>query len=467
MALNTNLNAVNGHGNGTTRNGHPLGTELVTLRKVGKSFGRGKKVTEALRGIDLTVREGEFVALLGASGCGKSTLLRIIAGLTGVTAGEMLYRGKPLRGVNPHTTIVFQTFALYPWLTVQENVEAALQPLGVAPDARVDRSVRLLDRVGLHGFEAAYPRELSGGMRQKVGFARAMAVEPELLCLDEPFSALDVLSAESLRGELMELWLSGSIPTKAILMVSHNIEEAVSMADRLIVMDKNPGHIVTQFQVNLPHPRRKKDRAFMALVDQVYAVITGKTLDEKTELGSEPGKQPGNMRALPHVPINQLAGLVEQVVNEGGRVDVYQLGRDIGLATDDLLPVIEGAELLGFATVDAGDLTLTPLGKEFADADIQRRKDIFAEQIRRIPLIRWMEQMLTSSKKSRVDRNVFMTALELDFDQDEASGQLETAISWGRYAEMFSFDDDTDQVFLGTEFEEDPEKADPELHSVD
>src|SRR5215475_8516770 len=264
----------------------PIGAEMVSLKDVGKTYGRGNKKIEALRGINLTIREGEFVALLGASGCGKSTLLRIIAGLTSVTDGEMLYRGQPLKGVNPHTTIVFQAFALYPWLSVQDNVEAALEPLGVPKADREERSVRLLDRVGLHGFEAAYPRELSGGMRQKVGFARAMAVEPELLCLDEPFSALDVLSAESLRGELMELWQSGAIPTKAILMVSHNIEEAVSMADRLVVMDKGPGHIVTQIPVDLPQPRRRKDAAFQALVDKVYAAVAGHSKPKEEALGT-------------------------------------------------------------------------------------------------------------------------------------------------------------------------------------
>jgi len=453
-------------------NGHTLATELVTLRSVGKSFGRRGKKTEALRGIDLTIREGEFVALLGASGSGKSTVLRIIAGLIDATAGDVLYRGKPLKGVNPHTTIVFQSFALYPWLTVQENVEAALQPLGVPTQERQDRSERLLTRVGLAGFETAYPRELSGGMRQKVGFARAMAVEPELLCLDEPFSALDVLSAESLRGELMELWHSGNIPTKAILMVSHNIEEAVSMADRLIVMDKGPGHIVSTFEVKLPHPRRKKDPAFMRLVDQVYAVITGKTLDEATELGAEPGietrgQKGGRIRALPLVPISQITGLVEQVAGEGGRVDVYQLARDVTLPTDELLPIVESVELLGFGTLESGDLTLTPLGSNLAEADIQDRKELFAEQARRIPIMRWIENMLIAAKNDRIDRDVFMTALELDFAPMDAHDQLETAISWGRYAELFSFDDDTDQLFLGVENAEDPEKRDPSLHSID
>ncbi len=452
------------HGNGTNK---PLGAELVALKNVGKTFGRGNKKVEALRGINLSIREGEFVALLGASGCGKSTLLRIIAGLTSVTAGEMLYRGQPLKGVNPHTTIVFQAFALYPWLSVQENVEAALEPLGVPKQDRADRSVRLLDRVGLHGFEAAYPRELSGGMRQKVGFARAMAVEPELLCLDEPFSALDVLSAESLRGELMELWQSGAIPTKAILMVSHNIEEAVSMADRLVVMDKGPGHIVQQIPVLLPHPRHKKDRAFLDLVDQVYAIITGKTQDEATELGSQPGGVPGNMRALPHANINQIAGLLEQVDGEGGKVDVYKIAPALGLALDELLPVVEACELLGFATLGGGDLTLTSLGKIFAEADIQKRQDVFSTQIQRIPVVHWIVQMLSVAEGKRLDRRVILQALELDFNQIEAPNQLETAINWGRYAELFSFDDDTDHMFLGTTPEKIGGEADPTLHSID
>lgn len=443
-----------------------LGAELVNLRNVGKSYGRGQKRIEALRGINLNIHEGEFVALLGASGCGKSTLLRIIAGLINVTDGEMLYRGQPLTGVNPHTTIVFQAFALYPWLSVQENVEAALEPIGVPKAERTERTHRLLDRVGLHGFEAAYPRELSGGMRQKVGFARAMAVEPELLCLDEPFSALDVLSAESLRGELMELWLGGVVPTKAILMVSHNIEEAVAMADRLVVMDKGPGHIVQEVVVNLPHPRHKKSKAFLDLVDQIYAVITGKTEDEATELGGDVGTGPANMRALPHAPINQISGLVEQIHGEpNGRADVYQLSPQIGLPLDELLTVVEAIELLGLATVESGDMTLTPLGKQFAEADIQQRKGIFASQVHRIPIIRWMEQMLTATPEHRLDKEVFLTALTLDFNPVEAPNQLATAINWGRYAETYGFDDDTDQVFLGGT-QGDPELAGKELQEI-
>ena len=240
--------------------------DLLDLQSVTKAYHLESRNFLAVSDINLQIKSGEFVCLLGPSGCGKSTLLRIIAGLNAATSGVVSYHGQPLKGVNPYTTIVFQTFALYPWLTVQQNVEIALKARGVPAIARADRAIKLIDVVGLDGFETAYPRELSGGMRQKVGFARAMAVEPELLCLDEPFSALDVLSAEALRGELMELWLEKKIPTKAILMVTHNIEEAVFMADRIVIMGKEPGHIVSETGITLRHPRQHKDTAFQNLV---------------------------------------------------------------------------------------------------------------------------------------------------------------------------------------------------------
>jgi NitT/TauT family transport system ATP-binding protein len=437
--------ATHGHAHKT------LGQTLVDLRKVGKHYGRGDKYTEALRGINLTIREGEFIALLGPSGCGKSTLLRIIAGLIGATEGEVLYRGQPLRGVNPNTTIVFQSFALYPWLTVQENVEAALEPLGVARLERTKRALRLLDHVGLDGFEMAYPRELSGGMRQKVGFARAMAVEPELLCLDEPFSALDVLSAESLRGELMELWLSGTIPTKAILMVSHNIEEAVFMADRLIIMDKNPGHIVAEIQNNLPHPRRRKEKAFLTMVDQIYAQMVGKTRTEAEELGSAPG-EPGLTRALPEAPISAISGLVERVNEElTNKIDVYRLADEFVNDYDEILPIIEAAEVIGFANVEAGDLSLTPLGQAFAEGSIQARKEIFAARLRRVPMIRWILSMLKAQPDQRLSWDVFIAALSREFPAEIAERQLDTAVDWARYAELFSYDNSDNALFIEIE----------------
>src|SRR5512136_2132373 len=257
---------------------------LLEVRSVNQMYGSGERRFTAVQNFNLSMNEGEFVALVGPSGCGKSTMLRIITGLNKPSSGVVLYRDNVVTGVNPHATIVFQTFALFPWLTVQENVEIALKVRGVDAAERTKRAVALLDKVGLDGFENAYPRELSGGMRQKVGFARAMAVEPELLCLDEPFSALDVLSAESLRSDLIELWTSGQIPTKAILMVTHNIEEAVTLADRIIVMDKGPGHIVADLMVDLPHPRHRKSPEFIAKVDLVYATLAGQTQPETLEM---------------------------------------------------------------------------------------------------------------------------------------------------------------------------------------
>src|SRR5256885_2308312 len=312
-------------------------------------YGTGAHRFVALQDVNLRLHEGEFVALLGPSGCGKSTLLRIITGLQPPTEGQALYRDQPVLGVNPHTTIVFQTFALFPWLTVQQNVEVALKAHGVAPEQRGRLAIDLLDKVGLDGFETAFPRELSGGMRQKVGFARAMAVEPELLCLDEPFSALDVLSAEALRGELMELWTSKSIPTRAILMVTHNIEEAALMADRIVVMGKNPGHVVAEIPITLRHPRHRKDTAFQALTDKVYAAVTGKR---------DVAEPSGRRQALPRARLNAVAGLLEKVAAEGGRADLYRLSQELAADLGGILPVVEPAEKLGFLTVEEGDLVI-------------------------------------------------------------------------------------------------------------
>ncbi len=419
---------------------------LLELRGVSRYYGKGVRRFMAVQNVNMKIFPGEFVCLLGPSGCGKSTLLRMITGLNPTSEGQVLYRGQPLQGVNPHATIVFQTFALYPWLTVQANVEVALKARGVPEAQRREKALQLLDKVGLDGFESAYPRELSGGMRQKCGFARAMAVEPELLCLDEPFSALDVLSAESLRGELMELWLSKSIPTQAVLMVTHNIEEAIFMADRVVVMDKDPGRVVAGIQVTLPHPRHRKDAAFQAAVDRVYAAVAGKTEPEPVALGTAPGA-PGRTTSLPDVYISSLAGLLEKVNEDGGRNDLYRLTEDFGLELDDMLPVVEAAELLGFASVSQGDIVLTPLGQAFADASILARKEIMAGRALRLPTIRWIYETLQQDDDRRVAEEYFLNKLQADFG-DYAGEQLDTAIDWGRYAELFAFDDNSDELYL-------------------
>lgn len=428
---------------------YPIGSGevLLALEHVEKAYGQGDQHFEAVHDFNLQVNPQEFVCLVGPSGCGKSTLLRIVTGLTPASRGRVSYRGEPLVGVNPHAMIVFQTFALYPWLTVQANVEIALKARGVLAAERSPRALRLIDLVGLDGFEKAYPRELSGGMRQKVGFARAMAVEPELLCLDEPFSALDVLSAEGLRNELLELWQKKTIPTQAILMVTHNIEEAVLLADRIVVMAKDPGRILTEVLVTLRHPRQRKDTAFEALVDQVYATIAGKTEAEEELFGPAPGV--GRAQLLPSARLNSLAGLLEKTLAAGGRIDLYRLEHDLAMELDDLLPIVEAGELTGMVTVEQGDLILTSLGRAYADSDILTRKELIAGRVLRLPLILWIYETLKEDDNQRVSRSYFEERFRKDFG-DQAASQLVIAINWGRHAELFGYDGDNDELFVET-----------------
>jgi NitT/TauT family transport system ATP-binding protein len=417
-------------------------TALVAVEGLSKRFGQFL----ALQGVNLRIEAGELVCLVGPSGCGKSTLLRLIAGLSRPTHGVVRYRGAPVHGVNPHTAIVFQTFALFPWLTVQENVEVALKARGFSAGERVPRAERLIELVGLAGFEAAYPRELSGGMRQKVGFARALAVEPELLCLDEPFSALDVLSAETLRGELLELWLARSMPTQAILMVTHNIEEAVELADRIVVMGKDPGRVLAEIPVGLRHPRSRKDTAFQAMVDRVYAAVTGRTGTEAEVQGAAPGTG-AILRRLPSAHLEALGGFLEKIAADGGVSDLPRLAQAMGSDFTALAPLVEVAERLGFARVEAGDIILLPLGQEYAEASIPVRKEIVAGRILRVPLIRWIYETLQADDNQRVGRDYFLERLSEEFG-DEAESQLAIAVEWGRFAELFAYDQGSDELYL-------------------
>jgi NitT/TauT family transport system ATP-binding protein len=413
---------------------------LLQIDRVTRVFGKGTRSFTAVKNIELTLHRGEFVALLGPSGCGKSTLLRMITGLISPSSGTVLYRGKPVNGINPYATMVFQSFALYPWLTVIDNVSLALEARGIKRTEGLSRSEKLLDLVGLDGFEGAYPRELSGGMRQKVGFARALAVEPELLCLDEPFSALDVLSAETLRGELMELWTSGQLPTQAILMVSHNIEEAIMMADRIVVMGKEPGHIAAEFHVELAKPRSRNQPGFEALLDRIYAAIAGKTGSEIAELGTAPGA-PGQTRILPVASVEAVAGMIDHLSDAPSGYDIYKLEDELGIEMRDMVQTLEMAEILGFATVNQGDIELTELGQAFSDASILTRKELFASRARRLPMMKWMIDMLRAAPEGSLPWKVFYTALLPEFPDELATRQLDIAIDWGRYGELIDYDD--------------------------
>jgi len=422
-------------------------TILVKLDRVTQTYRTGPREFTAINDVSLALAEGEFVALLGPSGCGKSTLLRMITGLQRPTLGRVIYRGQPLTGVNPHATIVFQSFALFPWLTVEKNVEVALKARGIPPGLRASRAVDLLDRVGLDGFESAYPRELSGGMRQKVGFARAMAVEPELLCMDEPFSALDVLSAEALRNELLELWTAGKIPTKAILMVTHNIEEAVLMGDRIVVMGKDPGRVIAEVNVSLPQPRSKKSAEFQTIVDEVYGLLAGQTKPEADEQAAV--NAGGHTRAMPKVTVDEIAGFVEYLAGLGTqKADIFRLADELHTDSDRVLRLTEAAERLGFCVLAHGDISLTPLGETFAEASIQARKEIFATRVRRVPMIGWLLSMLRAADRHELEFDVVQSALGLDFPPQEAEQQLSNAIDWGRYAELIAYDDNTGMILL-------------------
>ncbi len=406
---------------------------------------------QVIAATDLAVYPGQIIALLGPSGCGKSTLLRMLTGLAPASAGSVLWHGQPVRGETPNVSIVFQSFALFPWLTVIENVEAPLEARGMPPIERHKRALRIIDAVGLDGFETAYPNELSGGMKQRVGVARALVVEPEVLFMDEPFSALDVLTAETLRGELLELWLEHKIPTRAIFIVTHNIEEAVVLADRIIVLGRNPAHIHADFSVDIPQPRDRKSARFVELVDAIYRVLTRPDLESDIlkAAGAAGPAAHHHVIMLPHTRPGGMAGLLEILVDQGGRADLHSLAADLSLEVDALLPTVDTAVLLGMLRVEEGDAVITPEGRALAQADIQARKAIFRKAaLANVPLLRQMEQALKAKSNRTIQDEFFRDLLEAHFSEDEARRQLETAIQWGRYAEIFDYDAVTGKLTL-------------------
>jgi len=432
---------------------HATGAVIVDVQGVHKDFTTPDGAPFAvLEDINLSLREGEIVALLGKSGSGKSTLLRCIAGLIAPTEGTVTYRGKPLTGANPGVAMVFQSFALLPWLTVAANVEMGLEARGVAPAERRARAEQAIDRIGLDGFESAYPKELSGGMRQRVGFARALVVEPDALLMDEPFSALDVLTAENLRTELLNLWSGPDFPTKAILLVTHNIEEAVLMADRIFVLTSNPGRLRAAIANVLPRPRDRRSADFEELVDRIYAIMTGHS--SRSEVGTpapiaEPTQASPTDLPLPHASVGGLAGLLEILNARGGRDDLPELAELLSFEVDDLLPLTDAAELLGFAEVDNADLQLTPIGKEWVGADILTSKELFAARAReRAPLVRSIVRALEATNDGTLNERFFLDLLGRGFTEDEARAQLDTAIDWGRYGELFEYDADDAELVL-------------------
>ena len=410
---------------------------------------------------NLVIEPGKIVALLGPSGCGKSTLLRILTGLSEPTSGMLSWHGKPLNGQVPNVAIVFQSFALFPWLTVLENVEAPLEAQGVPAVERRKRALRTLDTVGLDGFETAYPKELSGGMKQRVGFARALVVEPEVLFMDEPFSALDVLTAENLRGELLELWINKKMPTSAIFIVTHNIEEAVMLADRVMVLGRNPARVRSDFNIRLKHPRDRKSSRFVELVDYIYKVMTEPEVEHtlpdaettaeiivpKGGLTKEAlKKQQAPLRTaryqmLPHARVGGIAGLIELLQDRGGREDLFRLSEELVMDVEDLLPILEASVLLGFALLKEGDVQITPEGTAFAEADIQQRKVLFRKAaLEHVTILKQIDSILKRKSDHSIQDEFFHDILDEHFAEDEVLRQFETAMNWGRYAEIFDYD---------------------------
>ncbi len=430
------------------------GAVIITAESVTKTFSTpdGRELP-VLDGVSFTLAEGEIVALLGKSGSGKSTLLRCVAGLIAPTAGTVAYRGTPLTGANPGVSLVFQTFALLPWLTVQQNVELGLEARGVAEAERAERATKAIDLIGLDGFESAYPKELSGGMRQRVGFARAVVTEPDALLMDEPFSALDVLTAENLRSELVKLWEGKGALVKSILIVTHNIEEAVLLADRVLVLSSNPGRIRAELTVDLPRPRDRHAPRFEALVDTIYGILTGReqaavaAIEAETE-AVRPMATPINT-PLPDVSPGGLAGLLEILAARGGKDGLAEISDDLSFEIDDLLPLTDAAVLLHMARIDRSDIELTPEGKEFAAAGILASKQLFARHAaKRAPLVRTIVQALAATEDHTLREGFFLDVLRRGFSAQEARSQLDTAIDWGRYAELYDYDSDDEELTL-------------------
>jgi NitT/TauT family transport system ATP-binding protein len=428
---------------------------IFSVKDVTKSFKKAEQQELlVLDNVNFQMYEGEIVALLGKSGSGKSTLLRIIAGLIAPTSGTVYYRDQKVKGPVQGMAMVFQNFALLPWLTVLENVELGLEALGISRDERRVRALKAIDIIGLDGFESAYPKELSGGMRQRVGFARALVINPDVLLMDEPFSALDVLTAENLKSDLLDLWKSKQTGTRGILLVTHNIEEAVLLANRIIVFDSDPGSIRAELAVDLLYPRSEQTPEFRHLVDQVYALIT-KQMDERRKLlhkAQLPRITDIGYR-LPDADISELSGLLETLdeAEYSGHISLPELAESLHLDVDDLFPLTEVLDILGFAQVSEGELVLTEAGKQFVNADILERKKIFAAHLLRyVPLAKHIRQVLEERRATgqRASKERFLNELEDFLSEKEAERVLRTVIDWGRYAELFAYANNTGMLSL-------------------
>ena len=423
---------------------------LIDLKGVDKNFrtADGTELT-VLQGVDFTLHDGEIVVLLGKSGSGKSTLLRIMAGLLQANAGQVHYRGQPLYGPAKGIAMVFQSFALFPWLTVRQNVALGLEAQGVPEEEREKRAEDMLDLIGLGGFGGALPRELSGGMRQRVGIARALTVNPDILLMDEAFSALDVLTGETLRDDMLELWDEDRIPTKGILIVSHNIEEAVMMADRILILASDPGRIRTEIKIDLPRPRDVDSPEVRALIDEVYGQMTMRVVQEAAAAGVPAQAHLGYR--LPETDISRMEAILDLLADAPfeGRADLPQLAEEAELSDEELFPTYEALGLLELAQVEKGDITLTALGRRYVEADQAQKQELFGQQLlSHVPLAAHIRHSLEQEPSGALPEKRFLDLLEEFLKADEAEHVLRVAVEWGRHGEVYEYDYHTGRLHL-------------------
>jgi NitT/TauT family transport system ATP-binding protein len=427
-----------------------MSKKIFTVEKVSKNFLiKGDQHLRVLDNIDFTLHEGEIVALLGKSGSGKSTLLRIIAGLMSPSSGEVLYRGKKVSAPVPDISMVFQSFALMPWLTVLQNVELGLEARNIPTEESRERAEKAIDMVGLDGFENAYPKELSVGMKQRVGFARALVLEPDVLLMDEPFSALDILTAENLREDLLELWEANDA-MKGILYVTHSIEEAVLTADRIIIFGSNPGFIRGELKIDIPHPRTSQDPQVADLVDEVYRMMTTAQTKELSERMNKKTAMTIGYR-IPDVDISEMNGLLDEMsdIKDVEAIDLPELADQLHLDINDLFPIIEILSVLRFAEVSEGDIKMTAMGRKFIESNIDDRKFIFGRLfLKYIPLARHVVKVLSDRDSNSAPKQRFLAELDDYFSTDEAERIFDTFVDWARYAELIFFDANTGKISL-------------------
>src|SRR5512135_415635 len=419
---------------------------LLDVHGVRRSFPKpGGGELLVLDGVELTLKQGEIVGLLGRSGSGKSTFLRLIAGLAMPQGGTLSYLGQPIEGPASGVAMVFQSFALFPWLTVLENVQLGLEALDLPQSEVRTRALAAIDLIGLDGYESAYPRELSGGMRQRVGFARAMVVHPNILLMDEPFSALDVLTAENLRTDFLELWGEGQLPIKGVILVTHNIEEAVLMCDRVLLFSTNPGRVAGEIRIDIPRPRDRTDPRFEAYVDRIYTEMTARVRSARSERGT------GLNMLLTHVSPNIVSGLIEAVAAQpyGGKADLPDIASDLQMEIDELFPVAEALQILRLGELEGGDIKLTHMGKRFADAEMNERKEIFSRALMsQVPLAAHIRRVLDERTSHTAPKRRFIDELEDHMTEDAAEETLRTVVSWARFGELFSYDDESEAFSL-------------------